>query len=58
MQVTPAEIQERDKIKNIHFRRGERDGLAGMSPSSASVEYMNGYAKGYRTRAERNLRGY
>lgn len=42
--------------KNPMYQRGERDGLAGLNPSSTSADYMKGYGEGRRTRIERNLR--
>ena len=42
--------------KQLMQQRGERDGLAGLNPSSTSADYMKGYWEGRRVRSERNLR--
>ncbi len=57
---TQAELTRGEQIatdaKNLMYQRGERDGLAGLNPSSTSADYMKGYGEGRRTRIERNLR--
>jgi hypothetical protein len=40
----------------IRYLRGKRDGLAGLTPSSTSKEYWNGYTEGRRTYFEERLR--
>jgi hypothetical protein len=42
--------------KELMYRRGDRDGRAGLNPSSTSPDYMKGYVEGRRSRIERNLR--
>ncbi len=42
--------------RDLMYRRGERDGLAGLNPSSTSADYMRGYVEGRRARLEKNLR--
>lgn len=42
--------------KELRYRRGERDGRAGLNPSSTSADYMEGYLEGRRNRVERSLR--
>ena len=42
--------------KELMYRRGERDGRAGLNPSSTSADYMKGYVEGRRTRIERSMR--
>jgi hypothetical protein len=44
------------EAKELRYRRGERDGRAGLNPSSTSADYMKGYVQGRRTRIERSLR--
>ena len=40
----------------LRYQRGERDGRAGLNPSSTSPDYMRGYKQGRRTRIEQSLR--
>ena len=44
------------EARELMYRRGERDGRAGLNPSSTSADYMKGYAEGRRTRIEQSLR--
>lgn len=42
---------------SLMYKRGERDGLAGLGPSSTSRDYMRGYGDGRRARWELRERG-
>lgn len=42
----------------LRYQRGNRDGCAGLNPSSTSQEYWQGYIAGRRTSAEQKLRHY
>ena len=44
------------KSCELRHQRGNRDGRAGLNPSSTSSDYMRGYVQGRRVRIERSLR--
>jgi hypothetical protein len=45
-----------EDVKKLMYSRGERDGLAGLSPSCTAIDYWNGYVEGRRTRIELKVR--
>ncbi len=57
--VTPPKTRECDHVGQhgeIMFKRGYRDGLAGLNMSSTPTEYMEGWMQGRRERIEERLR--
>lgn len=47
-----------ETVQELMYRRGMRDGLAGLNPSSTSEDYIKGYFDGRRARIERQIRGF